>query len=147
MRKVQRSALVSYSTDEMFALVDDIESYPEFLPWCKSAEVHLRQDDVVEATLELARGSISKHFRTRNTATDGSAIEMRLVDGPFRSLSGRWDFAQLGDAGSKVSLDLEFEFANPVVDLMFGSYFEDTCNALVDAFTRRADDVYGGTSK
>jgi ribosome-associated toxin RatA of RatAB toxin-antitoxin module len=68
---------------------------------------------------------------------------MQLVDGPFRHLAGRWSFTQLGDSGSKVALDLDFEFSNPVVDLVFGSFFEDTCNLLVDAFTRRADAVYG----
>ena len=143
MRKVQRSALVQYSADEMFSLVDDIESYPEFLPWCSSTEIHLRQDDVVEATLELRRGELSKHFRTRNTATNRHSIEMRLVDGPFRCLTGQWLFTQLGEAGSKVALDLEFEFSSPLVDLMFGAYFEDTCNSLVSAFTQRADVVFG----
>jgi len=143
MRSVNRSALVHYSAEQMYALVDDIESYPEFLPWCGGTEVHSRQDNIVEATLQLNRGSLSKHFRTRNTASGSDYIDMQLVDGPFRYLAGRWSFTQLGDAGSKVALALDFEFSNPVVDLMFGSFFEDTCNSLVDAFTRRADAVYG----
>jgi ribosome-associated toxin RatA of RatAB toxin-antitoxin module len=143
MRKIQRSALVRHSSDEMFSLVDDIEAYPEFLPWCSSAEVHSRTDDTVEATLELKRGDLSKKFRTRNTASGIDSIEMRLVDGPFRVLSGQWTFAQLGDTGSKVSLHLEFEFSSPLVDILFGTFFEDTCNSLVDAFTRRADAVFG----
>ncbi|MGI9272526.1 MAG: type II toxin-antitoxin system RatA family toxin [Woeseiaceae bacterium] len=147
MRNVHRSALVQYSADEMFSLVDDIESYPEFLPWCSGAEVHSRQDDIVEATLSLQLGELRKQFRTRNTATDRNAIEMRLVDGPFRELSGQWAFTQLGETGSKVELDLEFEFSSPVVDLMFGALFEETCNSLVDAFTRRAAAVYGHASK
>jgi len=141
MRKVQRSALVQHSAGDMFSLVDDIESYPQFLPWCKSTEVHLRQGNVVEATLELHRGELSKKFRTRNTATDNSSIDMALVDGPFRHLAGRWAFTQLGDAGSKVQLDLEFEFSNSMVDVLFGGFFEETCNSLVDAFTQRADKV------
>lgn len=147
MRKVQRSALVHHSADEMFALVDDIESYPDFLPWCSGAEVHSRQNDVVEATLRLQLGELRKHFRTRNTATGKDAIEMCLVDGPFRQLAGQWSFTQLGESGSKVGLDLEFEFSNPVVDLMFGALFEDTCNSLVDAFTRRADAIFGNADK
>ena len=142
MRKVQRSALVQHSAAQMFSLVDDIESYPQFLPWCKSSEVHLRQDNVVEATLELQRGELSKKFRTRNTATDCAAIEMALVDGPFQHLAGCWAFTQLGESGSKVQLDLEFEFSNSVVDLVLGGFFEDTCNSLVDAFTQRADGVF-----
>lgn len=143
MRKVNRSALVRHSAAEMFSLVDDVESYPQFLPWCKSSVEHLREDNLVEATLELQRADISKKFRTRNVASGTEAIDMALVDGPFRHLAGRWEFTQLGDAGSKVKLDLEFEFSNSMVDVLFGPFFEDTCNSLVDAFTRRADDVFG----
>lgn len=143
MRKVHRSALVPYSADDMFALVDDIESYPEFLPWCSDAEVHERSGATVEATLELHRGAISKHFRTKNTAEAKRAIEIALLDGPFRHLAGRWQFQQLGDSGSKVSLDFEFEFASRTIDKIFGAFFEEICNTLVDAFTRRAEAAYG----
>ena len=146
MRKVNRSALVPHTADKMFSLVDDIESYPEFLPWCGGADVHYRKDNVVEATLELHRGSFSRRFRTRNTATDRQSIAMQLVDGPFRHLAGVWSFTQLGDSGSKVALELEFEFSSRVIDVMLGSYFEDTCNSLVDAFTHRADTIYDASS-
>ena len=145
MRKISRSALVTYSVGEMFSLVDDIESYPEFLPWCRDAVIHFRQGNVVEATLELHRGSVSKHFRTRNTSRAGKEIDIALVGGPFRHLAGGWKFTQLGDSGCKVALELEFEFANRVVDLMFGSFFEEICNTLIDAFTRRADVTFGET--
>lgn len=147
MRSVQRSALVPHAAVDMFSLVDDIESYPQFLPWCKSSEVHTRQDNIVEATLELQRGGLSKKFRTRNTATENAAIEMALVDGPFSHLAGRWVFTQLGDSGSKVQLDLDFEFSNNAIDVLFGRFFEDTCNSLVDAFTQRADSVFGQRGK
>lgn len=147
MRKVRRSALVQHSASAMFALVDDVEAYPDFLPWCKSAVVHSRDRNVVEATLELQRGELSKHFRTRNTASGQASIEMTLVEGPFRYLAGRWSFTQLGEVGSKVELDLDFEFASSVVDVLFGRFFEETCNSLVDAFTRRADAVYGRGDK
>lgn len=146
MRRVSRQALVTYTANEMFSLVEDIESYPEFLPWCGGAEVHFRENDVVEATLELRRGGLSKHFRTRNTARGFESIEMQLVDGPFRHLDGVWSFTQLGDSGSKVALELEFEFSNRLIDAMLGSYFEDTCNSLVDAFTRRADAIFDESS-
>lgn len=127
----------------MFSLVDDIQSYPEFLPWCRSSVEHLRDDNLVEATLELQRGELSKKFRTRNVASGREKIAMTLVDGPFHQLDGQWTFTQLGESGSKVELDLEFEFSSSVVDLVFGPFFEDTCNSLVDAFTQRADDVFG----
>lgn len=127
----------------MYALVEDVDSYPDFLPWCSDVEVHLRDDNVVEATLELQRAGLRKRFRTRNTLTPRRAMDLQLVGGPFRHLAGGWRFTPLGDTGSKVALDLEFEFENRALDLMIGAFFEDTCNALVDAFTRRAETVYG----
>lgn len=143
MRRVQRSALVPYSAVEIFSLVDDIASYPEFLPWCKEAVVHSRRENVVDATLEMQRGGIRKSFRTLNTSAGVEQINMQLVEGPFRHLSGCWTFNQLGESGSKVVLDLEFEFANTLLDLLFGPFFEDISNTLVDAFTQRAHDVFG----
>ncbi|MGI9201592.1 MAG: type II toxin-antitoxin system RatA family toxin [Woeseiaceae bacterium] len=143
MRKVRRSALVQHSASDMFSLVDDVESYPEFLPWCKSAVVHLRESNLVEATLGLQRAELSKQFRTRNLATGKETIDMSLVDGPFRHLEGRWRFTQLGESGSKVELNLDFEFSSSMIDVLFGPFFEEVCNSLVDAFTRRADDVFG----
>jgi ribosome-associated toxin RatA of RatAB toxin-antitoxin module len=142
MRVVQRSALVRHSASDMFSLVDDVQSYPQFLPWCASATVHSRLENVLEATLELRRADLSKTFRTRNTATGQELIEMQLVDGPFSFLEGRWTFTQLGASGSKVALDLKFEFSNNVVDVLFGPFFEEICNSLVDAFTQRADSVF-----
>lgn len=127
----------------MFRLVDDIDSYAGFLPWCARSEVLSRTDTVVEATLELHRGPISKTFTTRNTHRTPDAIEIALVGGPFRHLEGGWRFRPLGDAGSKVTLQLEFEFESRAVDAVFGAFFEETCNSLVDAFTARAADVFG----
>ena len=128
----------------MFALVDDVAAYPDFLPWCNSAEVHSRTDDIVEATLELQKGKISKTFTTRNSRQKYSSIDLALVGGPFRHLSGGWRFTDLGNAGSKVSLELEFEFDSRLADMMFGAFFEETCNSLVDAFSNRAAAIFGG---
>jgi ribosome-associated toxin RatA of RatAB toxin-antitoxin module len=127
----------------MFVLVDDVEAYPEFLPWCNQAEVHNRTDESVEATLELHKGAVSNKFTTRNSRTEFAAIGLELIGGPFRHLEGGWQFKELGDDGCKVSLELEFEFESRLVDLMFGSFFEDICNSLVDAFTKRAETVFG----
>jgi ribosome-associated toxin RatA of RatAB toxin-antitoxin module len=127
MRKVSRSALVPYSAEQMYALVKDVESYPAFLPWCNDAEVHIRGEDFIEASLELHRGRISKKFRTRNQLKENEWLGIELVGGPFRHMSGGWVFQQLGDAGSKVTLDLEF-----------------ACNSLVDSFTKRAAQIYAG---
>ena len=144
MRSVNRSALVPYSADEMFALVDDVESYPSFLPWCNDVEVHDRQDNVVEATLELHRGSISRHFRTRNSSVPGQSMDIVLVHGPFKHFGGSWSFEQLGDAGCKVTLSLDFEFESRLLERALGAFFEQTCNSLVDAFVRRANAIHAG---
>ncbi len=143
MRKVDRSALLPYKAQEMFVLVDDVAAYPTFLPWCKSAEVHGRSEEIVEATLELQKGAVSKTFTTRNIRHKFASIELSLVGGPFKHLSGGWHFKDLGDDGCRVSLELEFEFESRLVDMIFGSFFEETCNSLLDAFSKRAAAVYG----
>lgn len=144
MRKVSRSALVPYSAAQMYALVKDVESYPSFLPWCNDAEVHIRGEDFIEASLELHRGPVSKRFRTRNQLLENESLGIELVGGPFRHMSGGWIFQQLGDAGSKVTLDLEFQFESRATDVIFGRFFEHTCNSLVDSFTQRAAQMYAG---
>lgn len=143
MRKVSRSALVPYTAREMFGLVDDVESYPQFLPWCNDAEVHNRTENTVEATLELHKGSVSNHFTTLNTRHEFDKIDLALIGGPFRHLSGGWRFTELGDGGCKVALELEFEFESMFIDMIFGAFFEETCSSLVDSFTKRAQDVFG----
>lgn len=132
-----------YSAAEMFHLVDDVDSYSAFLPWCSHSEVLSRSDTVVEASIELHKGAVSRTFTTRNTCRRDEAIDIALLGGPFRQLAGGWRFHSLGESGCKVSLELEFEFSSRMVDVMFGAFFEETCNSLVDAFTRRAADIYG----
>ena len=143
MRKVSRSALVPFSSDQMYALVEDFLAYPDFLPWCIGATLHFRDNETIEASLELQRSGIKKSFTTRNTLRPGVAMGIVLVGGPFRHLAGGWRFEQLGEDGSKVSLELDFEFENRVTDTLFGRYFESTCNSLIDSFTQRAHEIYG----
>ena len=142
MTTINKSALVRYSASEMFALVNDIESYPQFLPWCRSAQVLSRETDEVRATLELARGGIQKSFTTSNRLQADKIIEIRLVEGPFRHLNGFWRFDPLSEQASKVSLDMSFEFA-PVLDFVIGPVFRSIADSLVDAFHKRAVEVYG----
>ncbi len=142
MRRVNRSALVPHSAADMYALVDDIEAYPEFLPWCAAAAVHTRGKDIVEATLEIRRAGIHKSFMTRNRVRANERIDISLVRGPFRHLAGSWCFEALDGGASKVSLQLEFDFEHAIASLFFGRVFEEISSSLVDAFTRRADDVY-----
>jgi len=144
MRHVKKSAIVPYRAREMFDLVDDVDAYAEFLPWCSRSEVLNRSDDTVEATLELHKGGVSRAFTTRNSRVPGESIDLDLLGGPFRHLQGGWRFEPLGDDGCKILLELEFEFESRVVDLMLGAFFEETCNSLVDAFIGRAEAIYGG---
>ena len=143
MHSVRRSALVPYHAADMFRLVDDVESYPEFLPWCSDARVERRDGDVLVASLELHRGAIRKRFTTRNTRREPERIDIELLGGPFRVLEGGWRFGELGDAGCKVSLELDFEFDSKMLDLALGRYFEQMCGSLIDAFTRRRRAVHG----
>jgi ribosome-associated toxin RatA of RatAB toxin-antitoxin module len=143
VRKVSRSALVPYSANQMYALVEDVVAYPEFLPWCIGAKLHLKDAEIIEASLEMQRGGVRKSFTTRNSLRPGVAMGIALVGGPFRHLAGDWQFEQLGEDGSKVSLKMEFEFESRVTDALFGRYFEDTCNSLIDSFTQRAHKIYG----
>lgn len=140
---INRSALVPYTPAEMFSLVNDIESYSEFLPWCKSSRVLSRDEDEVRATLELARAGFEKSFTTCNRLQKNKMVEMRLVEGPFRYLEGFWRFEPLGDQACKISLDMDFEFSNKLVGLALGSLFNQIANTLVDSFSKRAVDVYG----
>ena len=143
MPNIHKSALVPYSSAQMFALVDDIGSYSLFLPWCRSSQVLTRTEDEVRATIEIAHGSLRKSFTTRNRTQRDKMIEMRLEEGPFRHLEGFWRFDVLGEQASKVSLDLDFEFSSKLVGLAMGPVFSQIANSLVDAFTKRAVQVYG----
>jgi len=140
---VQKSALVAYSAAEMFRLVDDIDGYAAFLPWCRSAEVHSRSEDQVEASIEVAKGGVQKRFSTLNRLQQDKMIEMRLIEGPFKHLQGFWRFEALDEQACKVSLDLDFEFSNKLMSMAFGTVFSQIANTLVDAFCKRAVDVYG----
>ncbi|HHH43175.1 MAG TPA: type II toxin-antitoxin system RatA family toxin [Gammaproteobacteria bacterium] len=143
MTSISKSALVPYTPAQMFALVDDIETYPEFLPWCSGARVLSRTDDEVRATIELSKGGVEKAFTTCNRNQKDKMIEMRLVEGPFKHLEGFWRFDALGDQGCKVSFDVEFEFASRMLDLVVGPVFSQIANSLVDSFHKRAVEVYG----
>lgn len=143
MTTISKSALVPYTPAEMFALVSDIPAYPDFLPWCSGARVLSSTGDEVRATLELSKGGVHKSFTTLNRHQHNKMIEVRLLEGPFRKLEGYWRFDPLGEHGCKVSLDLEFEFASRVLDLVVGPVFNQAANTLVESFQQRAVSVYG----
>ncbi len=143
MPVVHKSALLPYTTAQMFALVDDIKRYPEFLPWCRSTREWERSEDEVRASIELAKGAIHKTFTTHNRMQKDKMIEMRLVEGPFHHLEGFWRFEPLGDEACKVTLDMEYEFSNALLKMTVGPVFNQITNTLMDAFCRRAVEIYG----
>jgi ribosome-associated toxin RatA of RatAB toxin-antitoxin module len=143
MQVVERSALVTYSAAQMFALVNDVGRYPEFLPWCVGAHVQELSATEREATLSVARGVLHGEFTTRNQLTPDARIEMRLTHGPFRELIGEWRFDAIGDRGSRIRFHVEFEFKNRLTAAAFNSVFESLCGGIVDAFAKRAREVYG----
>lgn len=144
MPVVRRSSLVPYTAAQMYGLVNDVNAYPDFLPGCRSARRLSMTEDEVTAEIELARGALHRTFTTRNRLQPNKMIEMRLVDGPFRQLEGFWRFDELDEGrASRVSLDLDFEFSNRVVALAIGPVFNAIANSLVDAFVKRAREVYG----
>lgn len=143
MTTINRSALVLYSAAEMFQLVNGIEDYPKFLPWCKESRILSRTEDEVRAMLDLERAGIRHSFTTCNRLQKNKMIEIRLLDGPFRQLEGFWRFDDLSGQFCKITLDLEFEFSNKLIGIAFGPVFHQVANTLVDAFCKRAEKVYG----
>lgn len=145
MITVERSALVGHRATDMFALVEDIESYPRFLPWCSGAAVEQRDAARIVGTLRIDFKGVHQQFTTENVMTPGEAIEMRLVRGPFRSLEGRWRFVPLAPEASRVELHLAYQFASPLLGRLVGPVFNHIANTLVDAFVRRADTLQQGS--
>jgi len=143
MREITRSALVPYSPAQMFALVQDLERYPEFVPWVTRARVVEAGSDYVVGELSMQRGGVRETFTTRNTWDAPHRIDMQLVQGPFKSLSGAWTFDDVAGRGTKVGLNMRFEFANAMLALLLSRSFEKNCNELIDAFVARARAVYG----
>jgi ribosome-associated toxin RatA of RatAB toxin-antitoxin module len=138
MREVKRSALIAESPSRMYELINDIERYPEFVPWCTAARVESRKEGEVVATLTIKRGPLRAEFTTRNLLEPGKRVLMQFVSGPFRVLEGLWTLTPLGDLGCRVELEMRFEFANRVAGTLFAPLFEDTAASLVDAFVKRA---------
>ncbi|GAA0327757.1 type II toxin-antitoxin system RatA family toxin [Morganella psychrotolerans] len=142
MPQINRSALVPFSVEQMYNLVNDVHSYPEFLPGCVGSRILSREPDEMTAAVEVSKAGISKTFVTRNQLTNNQHISMQLVEGPFRKLMGGWSFIPLSDDACKVELSLDFEFTNKLVELAFGRIFKELAGNMVMAFTRRAKEVY-----
>ena len=146
MREVRRNALVPHTAAQMYAIVNDIESYPQFLPWCAAAHVTSRSDTAVTGTLELARAGVRLNVTSANRMVPDRRIDMVQTGGPLKSLSGSWQFLPLErdgvERGCRVDLDVRFELRNAALTLVFGPLLEHTWDSLVEAFVKRARAVY-----
>ncbi|HXQ31143.1 MAG TPA: type II toxin-antitoxin system RatA family toxin [Steroidobacteraceae bacterium] len=154
MREVRRNALVPHTPAQMYALVNDVARYPDFVPWCPATRIHAETANTITATVEIERAGVRIGLTTRNTMRPGERIEMTLIDGPLRSFGGTWDFIPIRAAaapaaagevrGCRVELAVSFEFRNAALSLVLGPVFESSWDSLVDAFVRRAREVYRG---
>ena len=143
MKIVERSALVAYSPEQMFAVVNDVVAYPEFLPWCSGARILSQSGIEMVARLDLEKAGIKQSFTTRNTWVRPATMEMNLVEGPFSHLKGVWSLQALGEVGCRVSVKLEFELNSLVMNATLGRVFSVASDKMVDAFCQRAERIYG----
>lgn len=148
MKTVSKSVLIWYSPDEMYALVTGVSDYPKFLPWCDHANVVSFNDLGMTAEIGIAFGGIRQSFTTENTHTPGRAVAVRLINGPFSQLDGTWNFVPLGDGtqrACRVEFVLNYGFSNATLAKLVGPVFDKIAGSMVDAFVKRAQQVYGGS--
>ncbi len=143
MIKVERSALVKHSAEKMYRLVDGVEDYPDFLPWCGGSRVIRRTANETVGEIVIARAGFHKTFSTQNHNVPYGRIELKLRDGPFSHLEGVWSFNALREDACKISLDMEFEFSSKLANIAFSKIFEHICSTMIESFCKRADEVYG----
>jgi len=143
MALVEKSVLVAYSAQQMFDLVDRCEEYPRFLPWCGQGEVTFRDDRRTVATLHINYHGIKSHFTTENIKDAPGSMQIRLVDGPFRRLEGLWRFRILSDTACKIEFQMHYDFSSKLLEKVIGPVFNHIANTFVDAFVKRAEQVYG----
>jgi len=147
MARIRRSARVPYSAQQMLALVNDVESYPAFLHWCNAARIEKSDGSTVEAALDIGISGIHKTMRTRNTTqpvdqSGEAGIQIRMLDGPLKSLHGSWSFSDCAGGGSEVVLELDYETHRTPFGLVLRTLFDEIANSQLNAFTRRAASVY-----
>lgn len=146
MKSIHKSVLLWHSAHEMFALVTDVTSYPQFLPWCDQASVLERTDCGMTARVGMALSGLRHSFTTRNTHDTDRSVRMQLVEGPFSNLDGVWEFVPLGDGSQracKIDFRLNYGFSSAALATLVGPVFDKIANNLVDAFVKRADHIYG----
>ena len=142
MPQINRSALMPFKQEDIFSLVNDVEAYPDFLPWCSSAKILEKSPDHVLAKLTLKRVGVSYDLVTRNHLSPFKSIDIEFVEGPLNSLNGRWAFTELGDLGCKVEMSLRFELKKQLIDKAIGSILENAAEDMVKLFSSRAESVF-----
>lgn len=147
MSKIHREALLSYSQEAMYQLVNDVQRYPEFLPWCHATEILEKTNDLMRASIIIKKMGLSKSFTTENHLVFPEKISMKLLNGPFKYLNGEWRFIRLQDFACKIVMDLEFEFLSGIINLPFKKIFEPAADSMLQAFVDRARNIYGGGIK
>lgn len=143
MKKIVRTALLPYSAHQVYDLVNDVNRYPEFLPWCGGAEVIAESETSMQAGVVIAKAGIKQKFVTNNHLVPGKRIEMHLQDGPFKYLKGEWQFKVLDKDACKIQFEIEFEFSNALLNMTVGPIFEQIASTMVDSFSQRAKQIYG----
>lgn len=143
MALVEKSVLIEFSAQQMFDLVDRVEDYPQFLPWCSSSELKFRDGQKTAATLHINYHSVKSHFTTENDKEIPLWMNIRLVDGPFRRLEGRWVFKPLAEKACKIEFTLSYEFSSKLFEKVIGPVFNHIANTFVEAFVKRAAQIYG----
>ncbi len=145
MAQVEKNVLVMHSCAAMFALVDAVEAYPNFLPWCGGSEVTERSETVTQATIHIRYHGIQQQFTTRNQKQSPTRMDIQLVDGPFKQLTGHWHFIPLREDACKIEFRLHYVFANSLVERIIAPVFSHIANTFVDSFVKQADCLYKKT--
>lgn len=143
MPKINRSLLVPYTAEQMYNLVNAVDQYSEFLPWCTKGLIHSVTDTQMQATIYFSHGIINKSFTTLNTLELNKAIHMKLLEGPFREFVGTWRFEEQDPKSSNLSFELDFEFSSPLIAMAAGPVFQQAIGSMIEAFTQRAQTLYG----
>lgn len=145
MLNVNKTVIVPYTPEQMFKLVDDVENYKHYLPWCTHSEERERTDNTLVGAVYLEYLKVKTHWVTKNTNTPFSKIEMALVDGPFKALTGEWEFIPLGDSGCKIIFNLHYKFESIIIEKIIGPVFSFVSKNIVDCFIKEANKKYGKT--
>lgn len=143
MHSIERSVLVPFSAAQMFDLVAGVDKYPEFMPWCGGSQIHQQDDKGMRASVTIALAGIRQTFTTQNHHEYPRLIELKLVDGPFSALQGRWEFVALSDDACKVLFTLKYEFSSRTLEKLVGPVFNRIASSFIDSFTKRAEACYG----